>query len=168
MSQSTNSKAYLRSKELAARAGVSTDTLRHYERKGLIPAPRRSQNNYREYPAQSLERVQLVRRALDVGFTLNDLARILRVRDQGGAPCLQVRELAATKLKTVETQIAQMSALRDELRGLLGEWDSLLESSGTGQPARLLEHLASGPRATASRISPLRPAAIHKEGKRNK
>src|SRR6185295_11397052 len=51
VSQQANSNIYLRSSELAAHAGVSTDTLRHYERKGLIPAPRRSQNNYREYSA---------------------------------------------------------------------------------------------------------------------
>ncbi|MEK6301395.1 MAG: heavy metal-responsive transcriptional regulator [Acidobacteriota bacterium] len=160
VSQPTNSKAYLRSGELAAQAGVSTDTLRHYERKGLIREPRRSPNGYREYSLQSLERLQLVRRALAVGFTLDELARVLRVRDKGGAPCRQVRELAAVKLNAVEAQIKQMSALRDELRGLLSEWDSLLDASTTGQPVHLLERLAARPRITARRIAPLRPLAL--------
>lgn len=168
MSQPTNCKAYLRSGELAAEAGVSTDTLRHYERKGIIPPPRRSQNNYREYSAQSLERVNLVRRALAVGFTLDELARILRVRDKGGAPCRHVREMAAGKLAVVETQIEQMSALRDELRGLLSEWDSLLDSAASGEPVRLLERVASRPRLTARRNSPFRQSALQKEGKRSK
>jgi len=168
VSQQTNSNAYLRSGELAAQAGVSTDTLRHYERKGLIPPPRRSQNNYREYSAQSLERVRLVRRALAVGFTLDELTRILRVRDKGGAPCRQVRELAAVKLGALETQIEQMSALRDELRELLSEWDSLLDSAASGQPVRLLERLASRPRVSARRVAPFRPLALQIEGKGRK
>ena len=168
VSQQANSNIYLRSSELAAHAGVSTDTLRHYERKGLIPAPRRSQNNYREYSAESLERVRLVRRALAVGFTLDELARIFRVRENGGAPCRQVRELAAAKLEALEAQIEQMSVLRDELRGVLGEWDSLLDSAANGHPVRLLERLASKPRVTARRVSSFRPTTFQKEGKRIK
>jgi DNA-binding transcriptional MerR regulator len=62
----------LRSGELAQLAGVSPDTLRHYERKGLLAAPHRSPNGYREYPASALDRVRLIRRALAVGFTLSD------------------------------------------------------------------------------------------------
>src|SRR6266404_5381549 len=83
--------------ELAKAAGVSTDTLRHYERKGLL-TPRRSPNGYRAYPAQALDRVRLVRTALALGFRLDDLARVFKVRSNGGAPCRQVRALAAAKL----------------------------------------------------------------------
>jgi DNA-binding transcriptional MerR regulator len=77
----------LSSGELADLAGVSRDTLRHYERKGVLPRPLRSQNSYRQYPPEALQRVQLVRRALSVGFTLDELAKVLKVRDGGGAPC---------------------------------------------------------------------------------
>nr|MDQ5839375.1 MerR family transcriptional regulator [Acidobacteriota bacterium] len=86
-------KEFLRAGELARAAGVSTDTLRHYERKGVLACPRRSANGYREYPADALARVRLVRRALAVGFTLDELARILRARERGVAPCREVREL---------------------------------------------------------------------------
>ena len=58
--------------ELAHRVGVSTDTLRHYERKGVLPRPRRGANGYRMYPASAVDRVTLIRRALAVGFTLDD------------------------------------------------------------------------------------------------
>jgi DNA-binding transcriptional MerR regulator len=164
----TSSKAYLRSGELAEQAGVSTDTLRHYERKGLIPAPRRSQNGYREYPANTLDRVRLVRRALTVGFTLDELIPILRERDKGGAPCRQVRALTAMKLEKIEEQLKQIGALRDELHGLLIEWDSLLESTAPGQPVRLLESLSSSPRIADRRLSPLYTSAFQNEGKRRR
>lgn len=164
VSYRTNSKAYLRSGELAAHAGVSTDTLRHYERKGLIPSPRRSANGYREYPALTVDRVLLVRRALAVGFTLDELTRILRVRDKGGAPCRQVRALTAVKLEAVEAQLKQMSELREELRELLREWDCLLEASAPGQPVRLLESLASSVRSPHLRVSPF-PVGISKRRK---
>jgi DNA-binding transcriptional MerR regulator len=119
-------RGYLRSAELARLAGVSTDTLRHYERKGLLARTRRSANGYREYPASDLDRVRLVRGALAIGFTLDELARILNVRDRGGAPCHQVRALAGTKLTEVETQLRELTSLRDELRRLLRNWDALL------------------------------------------
>jgi DNA-binding transcriptional MerR regulator len=68
-------KPYLRSGKLAELAGVSPDTLRHYERMKLLPVPRRSSGNYRLYPPEALDRVRLIRHALVVGFTLPELAR---------------------------------------------------------------------------------------------
>src|SRR4029078_7507815 len=88
--------------ELARLAGVSSDTLRHYERKGVLPKPLRLSNGYRKYPANSLDRVRLIRRALDVGFTLAELARFMKARDRGQAPCREVRALAAEKLAELE------------------------------------------------------------------
>src|SRR5436305_8540073 len=109
-------KTYMRAGELARAAGVSTDTLRHYERKGVLPRPRRSPNGYREYAAESLARVLLVRRALTFGFTLDELARVLRARERGGAPCREVRALAASKLSGVEARLRELASLRDDRR----------------------------------------------------
>jgi DNA-binding transcriptional MerR regulator len=117
--------------------------LRHYERKGLLARPRRSANGYREYPASDLDRVRLVRRALGIGFTLDELARILKVRDRGGAPCHQVRDLAGTKLAEVETQLEELKTLRDELRRLLKNWDALLANNSPPERAGLLDALAA-------------------------
>ncbi|HEY0323427.1 MAG TPA: heavy metal-responsive transcriptional regulator [Pyrinomonadaceae bacterium] len=127
--------------ELARRAGVSTDTLRHYERKGVLAAPLRLSNGYRKYPRETLERVRLVRRALAVGFTLDELASILRERDRGSAPCKEVRSLAATKLADVERRLEELLALRDELRRMLRNWDKKLAGAAPGTQARLLEAL---------------------------
>ena len=82
--------------------GVSTDTLRHYERVGVLAKPLRTRAGYRQYPPEAVLRVRLVRRALSIGFSLAELSRILRTRDRGGAPCREVRELAARKLEQLE------------------------------------------------------------------
>jgi MerR family transcriptional regulator, Zn(II)-responsive regulator of zntA len=128
--------------ELARLAGVSTDTLRHYERKGVLPVARRLSNGYRKYPPDSLDRVRLIRRALAVGFTLDELARFLMARDHGEAPCHEVRALAAKKLAEVESRLDELLALRDELSTTLVDWDKLLKDRKAGQRAGLLEALA--------------------------
>ena len=140
--ETKSTRHYFRSGELARLAGVSTDTLRHYERKGLLKRARRSANGYREYLATDLDRVRLVRGALGIGFTLDELARILSVRDRGGAPCRQVRALAGAKLDEIETQLRELTVLRDELRRLLKGWDELLAKTSPQQRASLLETLA--------------------------
>jgi MerR family copper efflux transcriptional regulator len=136
-------KASVRAGEVAKAAGVSTDTLRHYERKGVLPRPRRAANGYRQYPPEALARVLLVRRALSVGFTLDELARVLSARDRGAAPCREVRELAAVKLTEIEERIALLTELRGELRATLEEWDKLLARTSDGGRAGLLESLAA-------------------------
>jgi MerR family transcriptional regulator, copper efflux regulator len=147
---------FLRIGELAQASGVSADTLRHYERKGLLK-PRRSASGYREYPAQALDRVRMIRSALALGFRLDDLTRIFKVRDAGGAPCRQVRELAAVKLDEVESLLQELTAVRNELRKLLKDWDQRLDSMPAEEPARLLEMLAASGLARGQTLSLLKP-----------
>lgn len=128
--------------ELAKATGVSTDTLRHYERKGVLRSER-SSNGYRAYPKDALERVRTIRQALAVGFTLDELSAIFRVFDGGGAPCQQVRSLAAQKLAEVESHLQEVTALRNDLRTALKDWDARLAKTGMGQPAGLLKALAA-------------------------
>ena len=146
----------LRASELARLTGVSTDTLRHYERKGLLN-PYRAPNGYREYPPHAVERVRLIRSALAIGFKLDELTRILKMREAGSAPCRQVRELAATKLAELETLVSEMTTLRDGLRQVLQDWDSRLASSSPEEPARLLEKLAATGFANAPPFVSLKP-----------
>jgi MerR family copper efflux transcriptional regulator len=152
-----NSTCYLRSGELAGLCGLSTDTLRHYERKGLLKAGR-SANGYREYPPQSQDRIRLVRNALCVGFTLDELARLLKIREKGGAPCMEVRALAAGKLKNLEDQLCGLSMLRNELKTMLEQWDKKLAVTKKGDQARLLDMLQTLPssREGVSQGMPLR------------
>lgn len=154
----------LRSTALARLAGVSPDTLRHYEAKGLLPRPARSANGYREYPAEALARVGLVRRAVALGFTLDELARIIKVRDQGGAPCHEVRALAAAKLVLLETRVAEMQVACERLRSVLGRWDTLLGGTPAGKRAALLDALDG---VVDDRLpSPLVPQGLRRAGSR--
>ena len=139
--KSVSGNGSLTSGQLAGLAGVSRDTLRHYERKGVLPRPLRSRNGYRQYPAEALQRVQLVRRALSVGFTLDELARVLKVRDRGGAPCDEVRKIASQKLLAVQDQLRELTALRNDLQQTLRAWDARLAHRGKGTRAHLLESL---------------------------
>ena len=132
---------YLRTGEMARLTGVSPDTLRYYERLKLLAVPRRSEGNYRMYPADTVDRVRLIRRALAVGFSLTELARILKVRDANGAPCRQARRLLEEKLAQVEQQITDLAAMRDHLRLVLKDWDERLSATPEGKQARLLETL---------------------------
>jgi MerR family mercuric resistance operon transcriptional regulator len=115
--------------------------LRHYERKGLLTSQRAS-NGYREYSAEALARVRLIQHALSVGFALDELATFLKVRDQGGAPCREVRALAAKKLEDLEERIEALNTLRADLRAMLKDWDTRLARTKNGGRAWLLESLA--------------------------
>jgi DNA-binding transcriptional MerR regulator len=128
--------------QLARLASVSPDTIRHYEREGLLPKAWRGENGYRCYPPSSIARVQLVRRALRVGFTIKELAGILRIRESGGTPCQKVREIAAQKLSEIQDRLSELTALRNELRSILRFWDSQLATTPAGKRAHLLESLS--------------------------
>jgi DNA-binding transcriptional MerR regulator len=148
-------KSYLLSGELAKLAGISADTLRHYERMKLLAAPRRSPGNYRLYPRETADRVRLIRNALAVGFSLPELAKILKVRDAGGAPCRQVKGMLEEKAQQMNEQIRDLTAMRDYLTTVLADWDEQL-ARAMGKPARLLETL----------ILPMRPSkALRSKGK---
>jgi MerR family transcriptional regulator, copper efflux regulator len=143
-------------REVARATGVSTDTLRHYERLGLLPGVRRSANGYRRYPAACVARVLLIQRALVTGFSLDDLGRVLAVRDRGGAPCRTVRALVGQRLDALTQQIGNLCALREELRALVACWDEHLASTAPGARAHLLEGLgasATFERARGGRLS---------------
>ena len=149
-------RAGYRSGELAAKAGVSADTLRHYERRGLIAAVERLPNGYRSYPPEALDRVFLIQRALSVGFSLDELARLLRARDRGHPPCREVRALAARKLEDVERQLQSLADFRAALQATLRDWDARLDKRRGEEPARLLESLVDGRRKDPPASSPLR------------
>ena len=89
----------LRCGEVAKRCGVSPDTVRHYERLGLLPRATRTAAGYRQYPDSACRRVRVVRGALRLGFTLRELGEVMVVRDGGGAPCHAVRRLVGNRFR---------------------------------------------------------------------
>jgi DNA-binding transcriptional MerR regulator len=122
---------------------VSPDTLRYYERRRLLPAVPRSASGYRLFPPETLHRVQLIRAALSIGFSVSELCEIFRERNSGAAPCRRVRKLAAEKLVTLEERLRVLESCRRELRKALAEWDGLLAKTPRGKQARLLEAFAA-------------------------
>jgi DNA-binding transcriptional MerR regulator len=133
---------------LAQLVGISTDTLRYYERQGLLPLPPRAENGYRCYPRTALDRVLLIRRALGLGISIDELGRLLRVRDAGGAPCRSARALLAEKIHALDERLLELRALRRTLRATLDEWDTRLARTPAGARAGLLESVAK-PRRSA-------------------
>jgi DNA-binding transcriptional MerR regulator len=140
----------LGSGELAKLAGVSKDTLRHYERIGVLPQAHRTDSRYRRYPADSVRRVLIVRAALELGFSLPELAEIFALRDSGHAPCDDVRRIAIKRLAAVEKQLESLITLRDHIKTLLQEWDGRLTGRKPGELAHLLETLVPAPPAQPS------------------
>jgi DNA-binding transcriptional MerR regulator len=128
----------------------------------LLPEARRSANGYREYPPEACARVRLVRRAVALGFTLDELAGIVKVRDRGGAPCREVRALAARKLVVLEGRLAELQDACERLKGVLTQWDALLAATPGGGRAALLDALEG--MVEPGRPSPFVPHALR--GKR--
>jgi DNA-binding transcriptional MerR regulator len=144
----------MRSGALARLAGVSPDTLRFYERAGLLPPPARSAGGYRLYPGSALQRLGLIRGALALGFRVEELAEVFRERDSGVAPCRRVRNLAQAKLRELDARIAMLRSLRKLLSATLGDWDQLLAKAGRGKRAGLLETFVAAHPEAAEALSP--------------
>jgi MerR family transcriptional regulator, copper efflux regulator len=151
----------MRSGTLARQAKVSVDTLHYYERIGLLAAPPRTLGGYREYPAQALQRVILIQRALTLGFSLSELRDILREREQGGAPCRRVAALARAKLAQLDAQMRDLQALRHRMVEVIHDWETRLAKTPKGRQARLLEGLRDG----VSRVPSLVPHKIQQRRK---
>lgn len=105
--------------EVAVAAGLPTQTIRFYERKGLLPQPRRAPNGYRVYDAPTLTRLRFIRSGQGAGLTLVEIATILKLRGEGVTPCTHVLELLSTKLHDVQARQRELSALQTELEGLI-------------------------------------------------
>jgi DNA-binding transcriptional MerR regulator len=141
--------------ELASLAGVSPDSVRFYERRGLLPPAARSASGYRLFLPTALARIQVIRAALSIGFSVVELAGVFRERESGIAPCHRVRKLAAEKLLAVEAQLRDMQSWRDELRTILAQWNRLLAKTPRGKHAKLLEVFAATRPKIPARKSPL-------------
>jgi DNA-binding transcriptional MerR regulator len=131
----------LRICQLAKRSGVSADTVRYYERIGLMPKPPRTSAGYREYSESAINRVRLVQNALRFGFSLKQVGAFLGVRQAGGAPCKNVRAAGTQILDALEHQIAELTASRESIKETLNLWDRRLSQTPEGRPAHLLEAL---------------------------
>ncbi|WP_435200554.1 heavy metal-responsive transcriptional regulator [Janibacter sp. GS2] len=111
--------------EVADVAGVSTQTIRFYERRGLLSRPQREGNGYREYDTSVLPRLAFIRSGQAAGLTLVEIASILDLRRDGTVPCAHVHTLLLTKREDLQRRKREIAALEAELDVLIGRSDRL-------------------------------------------
>jgi DNA-binding transcriptional MerR regulator len=138
---SSESTRALTSGQLARETGVSPDTIRHYERLGLLRKAVRSEGGYRLFTVDSVRRVEMIRSAVSAGFSLAELGAVFAERDAEGAPCRAVARLGAAKVEALDGQIAQLIRLREWLAGTVAAWDERLKALPDGSRGHLLESL---------------------------
>jgi len=105
--------------ELADAAGLPTQTIRFYERRGLLPEPVRGANGYRIYDESTLTRLNFVRTAQAAGLTLAEIGSVIDLRDDGNVPCTHVASLIDSKLADVRARISDLTILETELKDLI-------------------------------------------------
>lgn len=111
----------LRVGAVATQACVNVQTIHYYERRGLLPRPLRTEANYRAYPADAVLRVRFIRRAQELGFTLEEIKELLSLRAAPLTPCADVRERAATKVRDIDDKMRTLQAMRIALTKLIRE-----------------------------------------------
>lgn len=104
---------------LARTTGVGVETLRYYERIGLLAQPGRRKGAYRRYGNDAVARLRFIRGAADLGFSLAETRELLALRAREGAPCASVREKASQKLSVIEQKLAELTELRDAVAALV-------------------------------------------------
>jgi DNA-binding transcriptional MerR regulator len=103
--------------EAAEQAGVNVQTIRYYERRGLLPPSARRPSGYRELPAESVRVVRFIKRAQDLGFSLDEVAELLRLRRSRDR--VKARAIAGRRLTQIEQKLTELAAMRDALRHLV-------------------------------------------------
>ena len=112
---------------VAQRAGVGVETVRFYQRRGLIQEPPTPAKGFREYPEETIERILFIRRAKDLGFTLEEIGKLLELKVDPGHNCASVKSYALEKIACIEEKIQSLDGIRRQLT-------RLSEACDTGKP----------------------------------
>ena len=107
--------------EIAKQADVNLQTIHYYERRGLLPKPPRTGSNYRLYPTDPVRRVRFIKRAQELGFTLDEIKQLLSLRAAPLTRCADVRERAEAKVQNIDGKVPTLQAMRKALIKLIGE-----------------------------------------------
>jgi MerR family mercuric resistance operon transcriptional regulator len=134
--------------ELARQVSVHVETLRYYERRGLIPKPHRTVSNYRVYSSENLRRVKFIKQAQGLGFSLNEIKKLLALRATPRARCADVRRYATHKIEDIDARIRSLARMRKTL-------EKLLDECSGNRPATqcpILESLDSQPSTRSQKV----------------
>ena len=113
----------VRTSEVAAQAHVNAQTLRYYERRGLLPKPERSNSGYRTYTPEAVRVVRFVKRAQQLGFTLDEIAELLHLAQGGPTSCEEAKTMAHTRITDLQHRIEELAGIRDALTRLVDTCD---------------------------------------------
>lgn len=109
----------MRSGELARAGGVNVETLRYYERRGLLAKPPRLASGYRQYPPEALSRLRMIKQAQALGLTLTEIAELLSLRPQADVTCGDMEARIRSKISELDTKLTNLTQLRRSLESLL-------------------------------------------------
>ncbi|WP_298202547.1 Hg(II)-responsive transcriptional regulator [Desulfosporosinus sp.] len=126
--------------ELAKNAGVNIETIRYYERLGLISKPPRTESGYRAFPPEVTQRIKFIKRSQDLGFTLSEIHKLLSMTDSESFDCREVRQFASQKLTEVEQKIRDLQSIKSILQDL----SSRCPGQGAIQSCPIVERLSEG------------------------
>jgi DNA-binding transcriptional MerR regulator len=140
---SAHSTESIRIGQLARLTGLSPDTLRAYEKRGLVKPSGRSRGRFRHYRPDAVKQVRWVQNALALGFTLAQLSDFRRDRANGNAPCRKVRAVAEARLRELDLELARLNRLRFALHRALQTWDKKLAGAQPDEPLGLLDALGA-------------------------
>jgi DNA-binding transcriptional MerR regulator len=116
--------------EVSKESGIGIEALRFYERSGLLGKPVRSESNYRLYDEGVLERLAFIKKAQTLGFSLDEIKRIIADARSGASPCDDVREIVRRRLAELDERMREMKRYRKELAETLEEWDQVGRAPG--------------------------------------
>lgn len=121
---------WLKIGDVAKLTGIGIETLRFYERSGLLSRPARTDGGYRLYDQEALDTLNFIKRAQTLGFTLDEIRRIIAESQAGQSPCDEVREIVRQRLAELDTRLEQMQRYRDALARTLSQWDKRGKADG--------------------------------------
>ena len=109
--------------QLARKAEINLETVRYYERRGLLPKPPRTLSGYRLFPAEAAQRLRFIRRAQELGFSLAEIRELLSFRLSAGTSSSEIRRRAQAKISDIENKIKSLESMRKSLRKLAASCD---------------------------------------------
>lgn len=126
--------------ELARETGVNVETVRYYERRGLIMEPQRTESGYRQFPSETAQRIRFIKRAQELGFTLKEIEQLLSIADGDGSRCEDVYAFTTEKIKEIEEKIQHLQRLRT----VLTELAEICPNAGPIAKCPIVESLVEG------------------------
>lgn len=127
--------------ELAARAGVGVETVRFYERRGLLAPPPRTGAGYRQYPHESVALLRFIQRAKELGFSLGEIGELISLRPGPGVACAEVRARADAKIADIDARLRDLA----RIRASLAELSEACAAGGDGNDCPILDALNAPP-----------------------